>query len=68
MKYNILKASVIYGGGPSGPTFNTIHKDVSQDFVLGYFENIKLESNFRTKEDSMGCYTIYKIEVSKLGD
>lgn len=60
MKFTIYKACVIYGGGSSGATFEPLHKNVTIDFVRGFFSTLEVDSNFKTKEDSMGCYYIYK--------
>ena len=48
------------------PEYKIIYRDVSEDFVKGFFQNIKLSEDFSTTPDSMGCYSKYEIEVSKL--
>lgn len=66
MKFNIYRASVIYGGGPSPLNFVLIHEEVSEDFIKGYFSSIDLNQQFQTKEDQMGCYSQYRITVVSL--
>lgn len=66
MKFNIIKTSVTYGGPPSVHDTRVIHRDVSADFVKGFFENITLDKNFETPHDNMGCFSIYEIKVSSL--
>jgi hypothetical protein len=70
MKFNILKAVITYGGGTSGPDFYVAVKDVSADYVQGYFKNIPIHEfsngEFSTEPDSMGCNVIYKIIVVNL--
>ena len=63
MKFNIRKCSVSYGGGPSGHEYKTIHENVSEDFVKGFFQNLELDKDFKTKEDNMGCYDAYQVIV-----
>lgn len=66
MKFNIYRASIIYGGGPSPLNFILVQEKVSEDFVKGYFANMELDEKLRTKEDQMGCYSEYKITVVSL--
>jgi hypothetical protein len=71
LRFNIIEHRVTYGG--PGSDARTIHKCVGYRFVLKFFRELKLEEKrspfqerFRTKEDSMGCYSFYKIEVCEL--
>lgn len=71
MKFTIYKAYVSYGGSMTGlPSFDAVQHDVSADYVQGYFKNLpkveKTHQGFSTAPDSMGCYTLYKVEVSSL--
>ena len=70
MMFNILRASIVYGGGPGAPEYKVIEENVSSDYVQGFFKNIRIEKSssgfFNTKEDSMGCYETYKIVVVSL--
>lgn len=70
MKFDILLANVTYGGSPTGlPQFKAIHENVSADFVRGFFSNKTLDKThegFSTKPDEMGCYDVYRIDVSRL--
>lgn len=69
MKFSIQSAYVSYGGGPAAPEWKTIHKDVTADFVQGFFENLKVDGDgfhFDTKADNMGSYSTYRVFVSKL--
>lgn len=66
MKYTILRASIIYGGGPGAYDFKTVHENVDESFVKGYFSEKQLDSRFQTEPDKMGCHEAYKIEVTKL--
>lgn len=69
--FNIIEQYVEYGG-PPGDGGEVLHKNVTADFVKGFFANIEqLEQvpfldSFKTKDDSMGCFTLYKVVVSNI--
>jgi hypothetical protein len=71
LRFNIIEHRVTYGG--PGSDARTIHKCVGYRVVREFFKGVELvekrspfQERFRTKEDSMGCYSFYKIQVCEL--
>jgi hypothetical protein len=71
LRFNIYSAYVIYGGSLGGsPGFRLMYENVNSEHVFEFLKNveplIKQFGVFKTKDDSMGCYHCYKVEVSNL--
>jgi hypothetical protein len=70
MKFEIMAASIVYGGGTGPVSYHTVKRDVTADYVRGFFENLKVKHQgsgiYHTPEDSMGCYTSYKVVVTEI--
>lgn len=71
MRFDILKARVVYGGSLGGlPEFKVEHAGVTSEFLTGYFAAMerleKTAYGWATVADEMGCYEIYKVVVSEL--
>jgi hypothetical protein len=71
LRFDIIEHRVTYGG--PGSDARTIHKNVGYRVVREFFKGVELvekrspfQERFRTKEDSMGCYSFYKIQVCEL--
>jgi hypothetical protein len=68
MKFRIEVQYISYGGPVTGK-FQTLHENVSADFVKGFFQNVRLNKQrpgLQTEEDKMGCCEIYRVLVTEI--